>query len=389
MHDRFFATQRPRPAAQPSPSQTPVSQSAALSHAAPTAASALAGGGALLVLPPPAGGAVLSTGGAPPTSGAASGVTSSGRGGGGSGRGGGDADTDGASPGGIAVGGGSHPTTKAPADTSTIERDSILVTTRILHRLDGASRPADPHRMLRLCAAALSMAVVCGAGCNDEEADGPPEATTTPAPTPAAAKTSDATTATASQPEVKLGPPTYPDSVQGLESLIRSLVGAIQNDDTAEEARLLESMRLPDPKAWFNEVFEPRIAERLVAEYEPLAGGIGHLVNALKGPIDAGQTDVKADRFDAPDMQGATGYQQAALAHMKKKVALYSVRLSTKDGKRTFHVWSFVHQDGTFRLVGKMRNVEDKPPAMVGGRDPLEYRVIDRQRVKQATGGGK
>lgn len=242
--------------------------------------------------------------------------------------------------------------------------------------------------MLRLVAAALHLAVVlgCGAGCNDEEAVGQPEATGAPA---ANAKATDAAAATgAPQPEIRPGPPTYSDTVQGLESLMRSLVSAIQNDDAAEEARLLESMRLDDPKAWFNEVFEPRIAERLVAEYEPLKGGIGHLVNALKGPIDAGQTDVKADRFDAPDMQGATGYQQVALARMKKKVPLYSVRLSTRDGKRTFHVWSFVHHEGTFRLVGKMREVEDKPPAPVGGRDPLEYREIDRQRVNEAAAGG-
>ena len=240
--------------------------------------------------------------------------------------------------------------------------------------------------MLRVAAAALVLAALSGGGgtgCSDEEAAGSPEATTTPPSTP---KTTDAA---ASQPEVRPGPPTYADSVQGLESLMRSLVGAIQNDDAAEEARLLESMRLDDPKAWFNEVYEPRFAERLLAEYEPLKGGIGHLVNALKGPIDAGQTDVKADRFDAPDQPGATGYQQAALAHMKKKVPLYSVRLSTKDGKRTFHVWSFVHDGVTFKLVGKMRAVEEKPPAMVGGRDPLEYREIDRERVKQAGGGGK
>ncbi|HEY8141582.1 MAG TPA: hypothetical protein VIG06_02885 [Kofleriaceae bacterium] len=244
--------------------------------------------------------------------------------------------------------------------------------------------------MVRLAAAALVLAVLCGASaaCNDEEASGTPEATTTPPATP---KPTDAAAGGAgSQPEVRPGPPTYSDTVQGLQSLMTSLVTAIQNDDAAEEARLLESMRLDDAKAWFNEVFEPRIAERLVAEYEPLKGGIGHLVNALKGPIDGGQTDVKADRFDAPEMQGATGYQQAALARMKKKVPLYSVRLSTRDGKRTFHVWSFVHDGVTFKLVGKMRAVEEKPPALVGGRDPLEYRDIDRQRVKQAgTGGGK
>lgn len=243
--------------------------------------------------------------------------------------------------------------------------------------------------MLRLPAAALSLAVVCGAaaaGCDDDKAAATPEATAQPTAEAPAGKAADPAGALP-QPEVRPVAPTYADSVQGLESLMRTLVSAIQNDDTGEEARLLESMRLEDPKAWFNDVFEPRIAERLIAEYEPLGAGIGHLVNALKGPIDAGQTDVKADRFDAPDMQGATGYQQAALARMKKKVPLYSVRLSTRDGKRTFHVWSFVHQNGTFRLVGKMRAVEDKPPALVGGRDPLEYREIDRQRVKQAAAG--
>ena len=242
--------------------------------------------------------------------------------------------------------------------------------------------------MLRVVAAALVLAGLSAGGgtaCNDEEAAGSPEATSPP---PATAKATDAAAGGASQPEVRPGPPTYADNVQGLESLMRSLVSAIQNDDAGEEARLLESMRLDDPKAWFNEVFEPRIAERLLAEYEPLKGGIGHLVTALKGPIDAGQTDVKADRFDAPEMQGATGYQQAALASMKKKVPLFSVRLSTKDGKRTFHVWSFIHDGVTFKLVGKMRAVEEKPPAPVGGRDPLEYRVIDRERVKQAGGGG-
>jgi hypothetical protein len=239
--------------------------------------------------------------------------------------------------------------------------------------------------MLRLASAALYLAVVCGGACSDEEADGAPQATATATGAP---RTGEATAGTATpQPEVRPGPPTYPDSVQGLESLMRTLVTAIQNDDAGEEARLLESMRLEDPKAWFNEVFEARIAERLIAEYQPLAGGIGHLVNALKGPIDAGQTDVKADRFDAPDMLGATGYQQVALQRMKKKVPLYSVRLSTKDGKRTFHVWSFVHHNGTFRLVGKMRQVEDKPAAPIGGRDPLEYREVDRERVKQAAGG--
>src|SRR5262245_33650052 len=135
-----------------------------------------------------------------------------------------------------------------------------------------------------LVARSLGAVLVVGGGCGGrDEAQGkaaPAKAPPPPAPRPGGG---DATAAP--PPGVRPAPPTYSDSVQGLESLIRSLVSAIQNDDTNEEARLLESMRLQDPKAWFGQAFEPPMADRLVAEYEPLGGGIGHLVNALKGPI--------------------------------------------------------------------------------------------------------
>ena len=36
-----------------------------------------------------------------------------------------------------------------------------------------------------------------------------------------------------------------------------------------------------------------------------------------------------------------------------------------------------------------MRAVEEKPPVLIGGRDPLEYREIDRERVKNAGGSSK
>jgi hypothetical protein len=252
----------------------------------------------------------------------------------------------------------------------------------LLALLDVVASPADSLGMPRSLVAMLYLATALGCSGEDQAEGKTNSAKAAPIP---AAKTGDG--GAVPQPEIRPAPPTYSDTVQGLESLMRSLVSAIQNDDTSEVARLLESMRLEDPKSWFGEVFEARLAERLVAEYEPLKGGIGHLVNALKGPIDAGQTDVKADRFESPDMQGATGYQQVALARMKKKVPLYSVRLSTRDGKRTFHVWSFIHHQGTFRLAGKMRAIEEKPPELVGGRDPLEYREIDRERVKSAGNG--
>ncbi len=168
--------------------------------------------------------------------------------------------------------------------------------------------------------------------------------------------------------------PSYPDTVQGLESLMTALVKALQEDDAVEKSRLLLSLRLPEPGDWFRNVFGGELGPRLLAEHEPQRTGIGWLASHIKGRIETGLVSIHAQRFDAPDTPAAVGYQSQALAAMKQRVPLYSVRFATPDGKRTWHVWSFVHHKGTFRYIGKMRRVAPGPPP-AEGRDPLEYRA--------------
>jgi hypothetical protein len=185
-------------------------------------------------------------------------------------------------------------------------------------------------------------------------------------------------------PVVLPAEPIYPDSVQGLESLMTALVKALQDDDATEKSRLLMSLQLPDPRGWFQQVFGAQLAPRLVAEHERTRSGIGWLASHIKGRIDTGLVVIHAERFEAPGQSAAVGYQSAALAKMVQRVPLYSVRFSTPDGNKTWHVWSFVHQHGTFRYVGKMRKVESRPPPG-DGRDPLEYRLGDAARVKASA----
>jgi hypothetical protein len=128
-------------------------------------------------------------------------------------------------------------------------------------------------------------------------------------------------------------------------------------------------------------VFGPELGPTLLAEQEPQRTGIGWLARHIKGRIESGLVSIRAERFDAPDEPEAVGYQSAALRRMARRVPLYSVRFATPDGKKTWHVWSFVHHQGTFRYVGKMRRVADgSPPAH--GRDPLEFRLSDAARAK-------
>ena len=246
--------------------------------------------------------------------------------------------------------------------------------------------------MLRRSAAGLLVAAACGAlGCGEEAAAPADQAiavTAADTQAPPAGGAPAATTPPAPEPTVMPAPPSYPETVLGLESLIKALVLAIQSDDAREKARLLASLRLPDPEKWFGAHFDRRAARRLLAEYQPIHDGIGHLVGALKGPVAAGQTTVRAEEFAAPDQEGATGYQRAALEAMVKPARLYSVRLATADGKKVFHLWSFVHHEGTFRFVGKLRAATGEPgKKTAAGRDPLEYRESDRERISAAESG--
>lgn len=250
------------------------------------------------------------------------------------------------------------------------------------------------HTPALLRAAGLSVLVAAAAGtglaaCKDKGGgdDGSPASAQAGGAGQAANKPGDKTPpplsiqAAAPAPEVRPAAVTYEDSIQGLESLMGQLVKAIQDDQPTEEARLLASLRLPDPASWFRKVFDGPVADRLIAEYAPLSEGIGYLQNVLKPLINSGQTAVKVERFDKPKLPAEVGYQSEALARMRAPVPLYSVRLTTADGHKTFHLWSFVYEDGSFRYVGKMRGVLEHPPK-TDKRDLLEYRLRDVDRVK-------
>jgi hypothetical protein len=220
--------------------------------------------------------------------------------------------------------------------------------------------------MVRRKVAALLLAAASGlAACGDQGAGASPDGSA-----PAGQQA----------PVVLPAEPIYPDSVQGLENLMAALVKAIKEDNATEKARILLSLQLPDPRAWFEGVFGAEFAPRLLNEHERTRSGIGWLGKHIEARIGSGLVAIQAERFDAPEQTASAGYQSAALARMKQRVPLYSVRFASADGNRSWHLWSFVHHQGTFRYVGKLRKASDtEPPAK--GRDPLEVRMSDAPRT--------
>ncbi len=220
--------------------------------------------------------------------------------------------------------------------------------------------------------APLLVALICS-GCPEAKDNKPKE--------PAATKTFDAGT---QKPEGKhagmaISEISYDESKDGLLRLMRDLKTAILANDEPEIAILLASLRLDDDRAFFDGTFGSELGEKLSKEYRPLRVEIGVLAKHLKSKFEAGQRIIETFSFAGEDMQTATGYQNAALEKMKVKRTLYSVRLLNSDKNQSFHLWSFVHFENSFRFIGKLNAVTDKKTK--DGRDLNELRKEDAERL--------
>lgn len=171
----------------------------------------------------------------------------------------------------------------------------------------------------------------------------------------------------------------YSGTIAGLKRLMRDLRTAVTANDEAEMTVLVGSLRISDSEQWMANVFGDELGAQLSAEYTPQREEIGLLVALLKEQFGKGLTTIQVERFQTANVQTATGYQSTALSKMQSTVALYSVRLSSDTSVDSFHLWSFVHQGGSFRYVGKLRAVA--PKRIGGGRDLNEYRLRDVDRI--------
>lgn len=245
--------------------------------------------------------------------------------------------------------------------------------------------------------ALLALTIVVGmAGCGDERerrigrsrqprADKPGGAPTGPTrnkPPVPAATASAAPTPTAT-PLVGSAITAYPESPEGLGNLASDLLASAHAGDEKTLIRLLDSLKLRDPETWFRDTFGRALGQELWAEYRPLHDNIGQLAGVLSGLAAGGQTKLTIERYDKADLPDSVGYQSAALAKMDRPTPLYSVRFGSPDGKKLFHLWSFVFQDGTFRYVGKMRKIIETPAATAPGAiDTLELRLREAEKAR-------
>jgi hypothetical protein len=171
----------------------------------------------------------------------------------------------------------------------------------------------------------------------------------------------------------------YENSNDGLRRLMRDLKTGILADDEEEVAVLLASLRLEDDKTYFKSIFGDKLGAKLSAKYRPHREEIGVLAKYLRNTFEDGLSTIETYSFSTAGVDTATGYQNTALELMENKVPLYSVRFMNSDQTKSFHLWSFVHFEGSFRYVGKLTDVGKAN--RVAGLDLNELRVQDANRV--------
>ncbi len=159
---------------------------------------------------------------------------------------------------------------------------------------------------------------------------------------------------------------TYADSVDGLKEQIGDVMTAAQKGQGSVAKAYCSQWRLPDYEAWFKKVFGDSRGGKLATAYKLQRTVIPTYGEVVEKQRKAGNTGLQVTKLTDPKDLNARGLQSKALNAMKSKVTLYDVRLVKPGKKLGYSIWSFVYVGKKFRLIGKLRKLNDKPSSKYG-----------------------
>ena len=171
----------------------------------------------------------------------------------------------------------------------------------------------------------------------------------------------------------------YENSSRGLKNLMTDVLRATGTRNDSLSGSLYRSLELMESNAWFSAHFGPDDAQRLSSQYTEVAGRFGQLRALFSQLNRSKRTQIEVTRHTQKQSAAANGHQRAALRQMIKPVPLYSVRFLAVGEQHGYHMWSFVHHQGSFRWAGMMK----LSPPPTNGVDPKELAPKDLQRAKK------
>jgi TonB family protein len=177
----------------------------------------------------------------------------------------------------------------------------------------------------------------------------------------------------------------YPDNPGGLEKLAKDIMKAQRENDPSRAGELLQSLLLPNPRAWYTQVFGERTAAKEGAQYESIADRLPlELASAFVNASQDHMTEISSVRFDksCDDNAGETTF--GMLQVRLDPVPLYELRLIK--GNQFRRLFPFAYADGGFRFILSPKMEEFVPsrplklppgtsPGDENGNEPPEPRI--------------
>jgi TonB family protein len=166
----------------------------------------------------------------------------------------------------------------------------------------------------------------------------------------------------------------YPDTQDGLERFAKDLLKAHKPGNQPDEVqRLVQSLALPNPSAWFSKVFGEHA-------YEPLAQAYSRNQAALLQEVDAavvaaagdGYNEIRAKKYEKSCDDSAGELTFPLLMARITPVPLYELRMINASSFRRISI--FAHVDGTFRYVGPL-NIPNEFAAAKDAKPPARIEV--------------
>jgi TonB family protein len=166
----------------------------------------------------------------------------------------------------------------------------------------------------------------------------------------------------------------YPDTQDGLERFAKDLLKAHKPGNQPDEVqRLVQSLALPNPSAWFSKVFGEHA-------YEPLAQAYSGNQAALLQEVDAavvaaagdGYNEIRAKKYEKSCDDSAGELTFPLLMARITPVPLYELRMINASSFRRISI--FAHVDGTFRYVGPL-NIPNEFAAAKDAKPPARIEV--------------
>jgi len=145
-------------------------------------------------------------------------------------------------------------------------------------------------------------------------------------------------------------PLTFADNAGGLKQLATDILKAQEKGDPARAQQLLDSLVLPDIRAWYSENFTDAAVRRAAPAYEASRARLpAQLAEVFLAAHQEGFLGVDAVRYDDEESACSSPPVFSAMIFRRTRVPLYELHFT--HGNQFKRLFAFAYVDGAFRLL--------------------------------------